>query len=541
MRPETLISDHLYRHEISFHFEDNAFNPSLEVEKKSFLKLMNLLKDELSYFWLLDISAFNDPKNSDPVLIYHLLNMEVHRRLRIKVRCGEEREIPSIVHLWANANWYEKELFDFWGVRAGHNTSRLILPMSFIGHPLQDQDSIEKPNEHLARDILQAPLQAKTKKKFAVGNFRSTEFPENGYVENRFRLDGMKIVEAKLLFGFEHQGIEKLCEGKSCVEAMAILEKINVSQAPLFAQLWCALLEEVFKIEATDRSQVLRMIMSEMVRIQDHLKTFSMMTRLLGSHGHGHLLGSLYEQMCSLTCIMCPGRDYFRSSCPGGMLRDIPLHWRGECLNTLSILERELFSWKRVMLHSVTLKERLLRDNISGREALALGLSGPVLRACGINYDIRKATPYYFYNQVDFEVPLGLNGSAYDRFLVRLEEIEQSIRIIYQLLDNLPVGENFDSEVAHLIKSGNTVAAWMNFFKNRNPLEREIYLAQEGPSGELGYYLNIDENNKINRLKIHTPSFHHAQAYEKLIVGFDIDDFPLLQGSFNFSMGEVER
>ena len=137
--------------------------------------------------------------------------------------------------------------------------------------------------------------------------------------------------------------------------------------------------------------------------------------------------------------------------------------------------------------------------------------------------------------------PLGLNGSAYDRFLVRLEEIKQSVRIIYQLLDNLPMGENLDEKVRPLVKEGNTFADWIAFFNDKIPLEKDIYFAQEGPSGEVGYYLNMDDRNQVHRLRVHTPSFHHAQAFEKLIVGFDIDDFPLIQGSFNFSIGEVER
>ena len=403
---ETLISDHLHHHEISFQFQDHVFNLSLEVASKDFLKLMTLSKEELSFFFLLDISAVDDQKGPQPLLIYHLVQMEAHRRLRVKVRCPADREMPSITHLWANAHWYEKELFDFWGVRIGDHNSRLILPMNFIGHPLKKQNSLGKQSNFFIENKFQTQLLADIKKSLALGNFNSMEFPENGYAENRFHLDGTKIVEAKLILGFEHQGIEKICEGKSCVEVLPLLEKINVQQAPLFAQIWCSLLEEIFKIRPTDRSRALRMLISEMVRIQDHLKTFSMMTRLLGGYGYSSLLSSLCERMYSLIHLMCPERDYFRFSCPGGMLEHILLEWRNECSGTLSLLEKELIAWEKVMLNSVTLKERLLRGHVSGKDALGLGLAGPVLRACGINYDLRKTNPYYFYDQVDFEIPL---------------------------------------------------------------------------------------------------------------------------------------
>ena len=541
MKLKTLISKSLYHHKISFEFQDYIFNPSLQVERKDFMKLMTVLKKELPFFFLLDISAIEDDEETGPLLVYHLLHMESHERLRIKVRCLDDKTMPSISHLWANALWYEKELFDFFGVCIGDNHSRLILPMNFVGNPFQKKNSHSQQTHTFIENEFQTQTQGDIKKSLALASFNSTEFPENGYAENRFYLDGTTIVESKFILGFEHQGIEKLCEGKSYVEVLPLLEKINVPQAPLFTQLWCSLLERIFNLEVPDRSQALRMLTSEMVRIQDHLKTFSMMTRLLGGYGYSSILSSLGEKMYALIHFMCPRRDYFRFSCPGGMLEDIPLKWRNECSNTLSLLEKELASWEKVMLDSVTLKERLLRDHISGKDALEWGLSGPVLRACGINYDLRKTNPYYFYNQVDFEIPLGLNGSAYDRFLVRLEEIKQSVRIIYQLLDNLPMGENLNEKVQPLLEAKNIFSSWNDFFKKQYPLEKDIYFAQEGPSGEVGYYLNIGQNNLVNRLKVHTSSFHHAQAFEKLIVGLDVDDFPLIQGSLNFSIGEVER
>ena len=541
MKLKNLILNHLYHHGISFQFQDYVFNPSLEVERKDFVKLMTLLKKEISFFFLLDISALEDNEETGPLLVYHLLHMEIHQRLRIKVRCLTDKKMPSIAHLWANALWYEKELFDFFGVCVGNNNSRLILPMNFVGHPLQKKSSPFKQTDPFIENEFQTQIQGGIKKYLALGSFNSMEFPENGYAENRFYLEGTTIVEGKFILGFEHQGIEKFCEGKSYVEILPLLEKINVQQAPLFTQLWCSLLEAIFGLEVPDRSQALRMLTSEMVRIQDHLKTFSIMTRLLGGYGYSSLLSSLCEKIYALIHLMCPKRDFFRFSCPGGMLEDIPLWWRNECSSTLCLLEKELASWEKVMLNSVTLKERLLRDHVSGKEALEWGFSGPVLRACGINYDLRKTEPYYFYNQVDFEIPLGLNGSAYDRFLVRLEEIKQSVRIIYQLLDNLPMGENLSKKVQHLVKGENIFSAWTDFFRKQAPLEKDIYFAQEGPSGEVGYYLNVDENNLVNRLKVHTSSFHHAQAFEKLIVGLDVDDFPLIQGSLNFSIGEVER
>ena len=554
MKPETLILKCLKLHQISFWSQDNVFNPALEVAFPDFSRAMELFKGELSFISLLSIAACHGPKGSGaegkksggekiwPVIIYYLLHRESHRRLQIKVQCPESGEMPSICQLWDHAEWYEREVFDFWGVRFGHQCTRLILPENFVGHPQREPCSEQGDRLDWQERSFPSKFNAAIKKSLALGNFNSSEFPENGYVENNFRLNGVKIVEAKIILGFEHRGIEQCCEGKTCVEVLPLIECVNPRQAPLLSQLWCCLVEDVFELVATERSQALRMLISELVRILDHVKNFSMMLRLLRGHGYGRVLRSLSLEIHQLIEAIGFNGGEFRFSCPGGMLGDIPLDWRSRCLDILSLLGRELADWEKVMLGSVTIKEKLLRDTVSGELALELGLSGPALRACGINYDMRKTNPYYFYHQVDFETPLGLYGSSYDRLLVRLEEVRQSMRIIYQLLDNLPMGDNLNQSLLDSLGASDLSAAWSSFLQKRSPVAREIYCAQEGPSGEVGYYLQMmDDSPLVRCLKIHTPAFNHARAFEKIVVGFSVDDYPLIQASLNFSLGEVER
>ncbi|MCY4643373.1 MAG: NADH-quinone oxidoreductase subunit C [Bacteriovoracales bacterium] len=557
---EKIISSHLYNKKIPFRFEDNVLNPSLEVERKDFLELMTLIKKELPSFVLIDISARLQSKKTNPqssqnpqhsqhppplILIYHLLYLETYEFLRIKTEISKDLSIFGIGHLWPNAEWYEKEIFDFYGISIsmGHKRSQFILPQNVKDLPFLENIHDFDPESPIVQNDFETKLPIEQRKDLSLEHFNSTQTPENGYAENQFRLDGTKIMEAKIVLGFEHRGIETICEKKSPAQVLPLLEGVNPMQAPFFSQLWCALLEEVFKIKLTDRAQAIRMIAIEMIRIQDHLKTFFIMIRLLKGYGYSSLLSTLFENVYSLSNGLSTSspNELFKFSCPGGVLVDISSDWRNECAKTLSLLEKELSSWKKVMLSSVTIKERLLRDRVSGKKALEFGFSGPLLRACGINYDIRKARPYYLYHQLDFDVPLGLHGSAYDRFLIRLEEIVQSTGIIFQLLGNLPSGSIVHEDIGHLVEREHSSLAWARFFSEKSALAQDIFWSQEGPGGETGHYLILGEKNRIERLKIHTPSFNHAQAYEKLIIGFDIEDFALIQGSLNFSIGEVER
>ena len=504
MSIKTKILEYFHQHRIAIELKEDTSHPSFELQTEQFLSALTGVKKDFPYLILVDISNF-----SNRFVSYLFLHMDSSERFSIKIPTPTKNEkIPGISHLWVNANWHERELLDLWEIDTDYSDALIASPSN-------------------KRELTQ-----------------STEPPkllENGYAGNDFFLDGGKIVEAKLLLGFEYRGIEKICRECNYSKALLLLEHINTAQAPLFSQIWCSLLEKTYNIEITERVEALRMLVAEMIRIQDHLKTFTMTMRLLGGYGYNSPLLILAEEISQLTQLISTKREPFRFACPGGMMGDITTDWRNRCLRLFKLIQKELSAWSKIVLHSNTIKERLLRDPITGETALKWGFSGPVLRACGINYDMRKTNSYYLYDQIKFEIPLGLKGSAYDRFLVRLEEIKQSMNIIYQLIENFPVGKNYSSQIEYLITKESNLSSWASFFNGEKPIGREIYLAQEGPSGELGYHLKIGRDNLIDSLKIHTPSFQHAQAYEKLVQGFDIDDAIVIQSSLNFSIGELER
>lgn len=519
---------------IYFHHDENSFNTSFILEKENFLKAMDVMRTDSS-FRFLDILAFReeDREWEDILLVYHFFYTESFEHLRIKVRCGEDKRMPSITHLWPCAYWHERELYDSYEIFTAQKPLHLISPRVSLQNYRGASQSKDEGFRELSRDIFPTQLETKARKRLSLAKFNSLDLLENGYGEKQFRLDGKMIAEVKLDLGFEHRGIERLCEGKDVIYPLSRLHYIHTAQGSFFSQLYCHLLESLFRIKTPERAQALRMVVSELVRIQDHLKAFSLMARTLFASSYESLQSTLALEVYSLIQDLCPTRtDSFRYSCPGGVPYDIFNDWWIRCLRTLDFVEKELSSWKKALLGSGTFKDQLSGDALSKEDALRWSLSGPLLRACGINYDRRKAKPYYLYDQLDFEIPLGLYGCGYDRFLVRSEEVRESIKIIYQLLNNLPSGE------ISAIREGDLV----EFFSQvRLSFDQDIYFSHEGPSGELGYYLCLSQERLVRRLKVHTPSFHHAQAFEKFIIGHDVEDVPIIQGSFNFSLGEVER
>ena len=182
---------------------------------------------------------------------------------------------------------------------------------------------------------------------------------------------------------------------------------------------------------------------------------------------------------------------------------------------------------------------------ITSHMALEYGLSGPSLRASGINYDLRKASPYYFYNDVDFEIPLGVNGHCYDRYLVRIEEIRQSLKIIVQVLDNLPFGDCVAThpltELFHA-KSPQQFSTAEDFVKNKiTPPSKRIYSSIEAANGELGFYLISDGSSKPWRVKVRAPSFTHIQVLAQVLPGLILDDALVGFSSLNITPGELDR
>jgi NADH-quinone oxidoreductase subunit D len=348
----------------------------------------------------------------------------------------------------------------------------------------------------------------------------------HGVLRVVLRLDGERVIGSDIVIGYLHRGIEKLCEHRDWTQIVLITDRMDYVAAATNNLGYVETVEKLMSVEVPRRARYIRTVLSELQRIASHclwLGTHAMdigaMTVFLYAFRERELVLDLFEEYCG-------ARLTYNSMRIGGLPLDIPPAWGRKVLGFCDILETKLPEYEELLTSNRIWLERTRGIGvISGPEAIALGLSGPVLRGSGVPKDVRKDEPYAAYAEFDFDVPLGTAGDTYDRYLVRIEEFRQSIRIIRQAILALPEGPVM-AKVPRLIK----------------PPAGETYHAIESPKGELGYFIISDgKSNTPYRFRVRPPSFCNLQALPRLIQGHLVSDVVALIGSIDIVVGEVDR
>jgi NADH-quinone oxidoreductase subunit D len=348
----------------------------------------------------------------------------------------------------------------------------------------------------------------------------------HGVLRVVLRLDGERVVDADLVIGYLHRGIEKLSEQRDWTQIILLTDRMDYVAAASNNLGYCETVEKLMSLEVPRRARYIRTILAELQRIASHclwLGTHAMdlgaMTVFLYAFRERELILDLFEEFCG-------ARLTYNAMRIGGLPLDIPSGWDIKVRSFCDIMETKVAEYEELLTHN-----RIWRDRtrgigvISGADAIAIGLSGPPLRGSGVPRDVRKNEPYAAYSEFEFDVPIGAAGDTYDRYLVRLEEFRQSIRIIRQALDGLPEGPIL-GKVPRLIK----------------PPAGETYHAIESPKGELGYFIVSDgRSNAPYRFRVRPPSFCNLQALPRLIRGHLVADVVALIGSIDIVLGEVDR
>jgi len=320
--------------------------------------------------------------------------------------------------------------------------------------------------------------------------------------------------------GFRHLGIESRLLKEGLDQSAFLVNHLGVESSPTSNILWCMGIESLTKTEIPARAKVIRMLFLELARIRSHLFVFKKMSALLGLY----ILSSRCSQQ--LLFLRKLFQDYGLSFAhpylciPGGLYKDMPDSWPFELKAYLLVLEKFLAVLSKELFSSRFVYERTFLAALESSTALESSVSGPLIRSCGIRWDNRKKNPYYFYDQLDFEIPLGKTGTAYERLLVRHEEMLQSLSILRQIFNFIPAGE-MSSEV-HLQGSGST------------------YVALEAPEGELGIYLSFG-NSTLQNIKVRSCAEAHLQLLKKHSVGLCLSDFFINFCSYNISTSELDR
>lgn len=383
----------------------------------------------------------------------------------------------------------------------------------------------------------------------SVLNLGPTHPATHGIFQNILLMDGEKILDAEPTIGYIHRAFEKIAENRPFYQINVLTDRMNYCSSPINNFAWWMTVEKLLGIEVPKRAQYLRVIVMELARIADHLICNSILgvdtgayTGFLYVFQFREKIYEIYEEICGARLTTNMGRI-------GGFERE----WSDEAFRKLDVFLTDFpITWKE--FENLFERNRIFIDRtvnvgpISAEKAMQYGLTGPNLRAAGIDYDVRKAQPYSSYEDFDFEVPVGKSGDTYDRFCVRNAEVWESLRIIRQALDKLPQGaihadvpdyylppkedvyHNMESLIYHFkIVMGEVPV----------PVD-EIYHAVEGANGELGFYLITDGSRTPYRLHFRRPCFIYYQAYTEMIKGGMLSDAIVILSSLNVIAGELD-
>lgn len=386
-------------------------------------------------------------------------------------------------------------------------------------------------------------------KEYTTLNLGPTHPATHGIFQNVLKMDGEIIVDADPTIGYIHRAFEKLAERRPYNQIAPITDRLNYCSSPINNMGWHMTVEKLIGCEVPKRAQYMRVIIMELARIADHIICDSVI-----GVDTGALSGFLYlfqerEKIYEIYEGTCGSRLTTNTGRIGGMERDFsPEVWQ-KILDFVATFPAKLSEFERLITRNRIFMDRTINcGSITAEKALAYGFTGPNLRACGVDYDVRVMQPYSSYEDFEFAIPVGTNGDTYDRFMVRMAEMWESLGIIQQAIKNMPDGpfhadvpdfylppkEEVYSEMEALIYHFKIVMGEMDVPKG------EVYHAVEGGNGELGFYLISDGGRTPYRLHFRRPCFIYYQAYPEMIKGNMLSDAILTMSSMNVIAGELD-
>ncbi|MEO5362052.1 MAG: NADH-quinone oxidoreductase subunit D [Magnetococcus sp. DMHC-8] len=381
-------------------------------------------------------------------------------------------------------------------------------------------------------------------------NFGPQHPAAHGVLRLLLDLDGEVVERADPHIGFLHRGTEKLLEHKTYLQGVPYFDRLDYMSMISEEHTWVLAVERLLGIQAPERAQYIRVIFAELTRILNHLLFLAAhgldvgaMTMFIYAFREREEIFDMYEAVSGARMHAA----YFR---PGGVARDLPAGLAERIKDFTDSFPGKIDEYETLLTGNRIWKQRLVDIGVvNAEDALNMGFAGPMLRGSGVAWDLRKAEPYDVYDRLDFDIPVGKNGDCYDRYLVRVEELRQSNRIIRQCLEQMQPGpvryedckisppyrremrRDMESLIHHfkLFSEGFTVPAG------------EVYAATESPKGELGVYIISHGGNKPYRVKIRAAGFNHLQAVKRMAKGHMLADVTTLVGSVDIVFGEIDR
>ncbi|NSL87483.1 NADH-quinone oxidoreductase subunit C/D [Chitinophaga sp. Mgbs1] len=554
--------------------------PTFRTPQEKIVAILQYLKNEIKmpYRMLYDLTAIderaykreqNGHKPYDFTLVYTLFSFGRNEFLRLKVGLyGDFPSSDTITHLWPAANWYEREVFDMFGIRFnGHPLlKRILMPPTWEGHPLR--------KEHPARATEMGPFKLfdeKVDREQSALLFSPEEWglkrhsddadymflnigPQHpgthGVLRIILQLEGENIVDAVPDIGFHHRGAEKMAERQSWHTYIPYTDRIDYLGGVNNNLAYLLAVEKLGGIDVPLRAQVIRVMLCELFRIASHLVWYGTFAQDLGQLSPVFYMFTDRERIFEIIEAICGGRmhpNWFRI---GGVAQDLPKGWDTLVKNFVQYFPAKLREYDKMVMQNYLFKARTKGIGIyTLEEAIEWGVTGPGLRACGLEWDMRKKRPYGGYENFAFEVPVADNGDCYDRAVVRVEEMRQSLRIIQQCLEYMPEGD-FKSHhpLATPPVKQNTmqdIETLIHHFLNVSwgPVipAGEAMSCTEATKGWNSYYLVSDGNTAAYRTRIRTPSFPHMQMIPLISRGYTVADLLSILGGMDYVLADIDR
>ncbi len=530
----------------------------IECNKESVPAILKYLKEYADFNFLMDVCGVDYPARAKRFdVVYHLFSTKDFRRLRVKTQLADGESVGTATTIWKGADWFEREAFDMFGIKfSGHpNLRKILTHHEFVGHPLRkdyEADAQQACASVLPIHFDNTPDQRGDllNSRFVPINIGPSHPAMHGTLRVMAELDGETVVRAGCEIGYLHRCFEKMAETHPYNQVIPYTDRLNYCSAPMNNVGYCKTVERLMGVEVPARAQAMRVLLCELSRIIDHTVSVGTGGVDLGALTAFFHLFSYREKVYSLFEKLCGARLTVSMTRVGGMAQDAPDGWFDSVLKFCDEVSVGIDEIANLMIgNKIFIKRTQGVCPVAKEDAIAWGYTGPLLRASGVNLDLRRTNPYYGYEKYDFDIPIGAAGDIYDRYLVRIEEMRQSVRIIRQVIKSMPGGDYTirDKNIVLPEKKdvyGN-IEGLMNHFmlviKGLRPPVGEIYDATEAANGELGFYLVSDGSANPYRLKVRPPCFAIYQSFPEVVKGAMLADAIATVASMNVIAGELDR
>lgn len=520
--------------------------PFITIDDANWHELARTLRDDadLKMDYLVTIVGMDWTESLG--CIYYLMSTVHNTMVAVKVSTTDRTRpmLHSVADLWAVAVTYEREVYDFFGIIFIGNPDmrRLFLNIDWVGYPLRkDYDenpelnpiSIENERQSDLTDTWVEGPDGKVERK-EVEIFKPEDFVVNigpqhpathGVLRFRTALDGEEIKKIDVYMGYIHRGVEKLCESLTYPQTLHYMDRLDYFSAHNYHHGLCMVIEKAAGIEISRRAQVIRVMMDELSRIASHCLFIGTFCMDLGATTMLFYALRVREQILDIMEKTCGARMTFNYDCLGGVMQDLAPDFVDDVKALLKVLPANLKEYNKIFTGNVITRGRMEGVGLLDRaDAIAYGVTGPSGRASNWACDVRKMRPYSIYSELDFDEVLATEGDSMARFKVRMLEIEQSAKILEQLVDNIPEGE-YCVKVPKMLKL--PAGRWFEMV--------------EGCRGVFGVYLESDGSTKPYRLKLATPCLPLAAAVDHITRGMKIADLITIGGSLDYIVPDMDR